>query len=129
MSKEKGIELLINNVSDPKKIENSDLFSIFGEIEMNLDGILELLMFIFAYMPSHVEVITPENLKVRNENLNMFANELTRRLHQYDELAKTIIMERDILRRQLIEKGEKPVNVFENIPIKEKKPKKSRKKK
>lgn len=120
ISKEKGVELIKKSISAPKQIENSNLFSLFAEIELDVENINQLFGLIFAYMPSHVDIITPENLKVSNSDLNMFANQLVIKLHQYDEIAKTITMERNILKEQLVKKEEKPVELSEIIGKKEK---------
>ena len=59
------------------------------------------MMIIFGYMPSHIEIIEPENVTMRNSEMNLFFNELMRRLHQYDELAKGVMIERQILAQQI----------------------------
>lgn len=120
ISKEKGVELIKKSISEPKQIENSNLFSLFAETELDVENINQLFGLIFTYMPSHIDIITPENLKISNSDLNMFANQLVIKLHQYDEIAKAITMERNILKEQLAQKGQKPVELSEIIGKKDK---------
>ena len=58
--------------------------------------------------PAHVEIISPEKISLTNNEFNEVFNELTRRLHGYNEVARTIQVEKEILERKLREiTGEK----------------------
>ena len=54
-------------------------------------------------MPAHVEIISPELITLTNNGLNEMLNELTRRLHGYDEVARTLQVEKEILNRKMKE--------------------------
>ena len=88
LGKEKGIKILSKRLSEPKKVEEAGLFTSFVESELELEDVSRLMNVIFAYMPSHIDVISPESLRMSNYDLNVFGNELIRRLHQYDEMAR-----------------------------------------
>ena len=73
-------------------------------------------MLMFKYMPSHVEVIEPESFVLQNNEWNEILNELTRRLHGYDEVARMIQMENQLMKKQVQDmidnqKGEKKKKV------------------
>jgi len=129
LGEEKGVEIAKKKMSEPKAIEKSDLFTLFSEVELKLDGFMELLLFMFKYTPSHVEVITPESLKIKNSDLNVFSNELINKLHRYDEIAKAITIENNMLKKQLEEAGIKPVELFQKSDEKKKTEKKKIEKK
>jgi len=95
-------------VHKAKKIENSELFSTFAEIEIE-SSVHSFLKILFTYMPSHVEIMYPEKLSMSSSNINMVFNEITMRLHQYDEIAKRVISERNILEEQVRRLGQKPI--------------------
>ena len=60
-------------------------------------------------MPAHVEIIEPELIALTNNGWNEIFNELARRLHSYDEVARVSQVEKTILGRKLKElmgKGE-----------------------
>ena len=131
LGKEKDVRIINKMIAEPKKVEGQqDIYSTFAEVEIET-SLPQLMLLIFAYMPAHIDVITPEELKVPNYDFNVFFNELTRRLHQYDELARGLMIERQILSEQIKEGKIRVENntilAPENNEVKEEK--KTRKKK
>ena len=112
LSEEKNIKILEKEVHKTKKIQNPDvegeLFSCFAEIEIEAEELSDLFRIIFAYMPSHIDIIEPSELGLKNFDLTSAMNELIRRLHQYDAIAKKLQMEKNILKNQLENQGEIP---------------------
>lgn len=103
LGKEKGVKIVNKNIAEPKEATGEkDIFTSFAEIELET-SIDRLMMIIFGYMPSHVEIIEPGDLKIKNSDLNILFNELARKLHQYDELARAFLVEREILAKQIQE--------------------------
>ncbi len=103
LEKEKNVRLLDKRIAEPKEIEGQEnIFTSFAEVEIETN-LQTLMLLIFAYMPSHIDIITPEDLRIKNSDLNLFLNELARKLHRYDELAKTLMMERQIIAKQIQE--------------------------
>jgi len=132
---EEKVKILRKDIAEPKEIEN-DLFSTFAEIEVETQELVEILKIIFSYMPSHMEVIKPETISLKNADFNSMANEILMRLHKYDEIAKTLSTQKTILENQLKQLGVKPAiyqmqpnNVPQETQKKEKKPKKKKKSK
>lgn len=102
LGKEENVKITGTKIAEPKPLEEQNLFTSFAEVE--LETSLQILMALcFTYMPSHVEIISPERLEIKNNELNIFLNELARRLHQYDELAKALMIERQIIAKQVKE--------------------------
>ena len=52
-------------------------------------------------MPAHMEIISPEKISLTNNGYGDILNELTRRLHGYDEVARVLQAEKQILTNQL----------------------------
>ncbi len=103
MGKEKNVKVINKTIAEPKPVkEEENVFTSFAEIEIETE-LAQLLSLIFGYMPSHIDIITPENLRIKNFDLNFFLNELVRRLHQYDELAKAMMIERQMIAKQIQE--------------------------
>jgi len=128
MGKEKDVKIIKKTIAEPKILEQG-IFSTFAEIEIETN-MQTLTLLTFGYMPSHVDIITPEELKIRNSELNVFFNELARKLHQYDEIAKALMMERDMLVHQLKQVQGNAVRVEEiAMPSEGKVKKEARKKK
>ena len=58
---------------------------------------------IFAYMPSNIEVLSPQEVTLSNADFNEITGILTQRLHDYDAIAKRMVSERHILEQKLRE--------------------------
>lgn len=110
ISQEDGVEILNKKIHEPKKIEEAkqELFTTFAETELSFKDMPSMFKIIFMYMPSHIEIIEPEEIKIKNFDLNILMTELARKLHQYDEIAKKLSIERSILQRQLQGQGMQP---------------------
>jgi len=85
----------------PMKDGEQELYSTFSEVEFEVEGMMDLLAVCFNYMPANVEVIEPEEFNLKNLDFNSLINELIRRLHHYDSIAKTAMMHNQILAKQI----------------------------
>lgn len=102
IKEEKGIKVIDQKVNEPKSVEeHENFFTTFAELDIELDGIKELIVLTFKYMPSHIEIVSPEKLHFTNNDLNETVNEITRRLHAYDQVARVLQNEKGILEKQL----------------------------
>lgn len=135
---EKGVKILNKTIHPPKAIpESKDLFTSFAEVEMEFDSLHNYFGVVFAYLPSHIELIYPETIPLGNFDLNALANQIIQRLHSYDAIAKKMIFEKDALQNKLMEvaphlfkQPEQPQQPQQKSPpIKKSKVKKSSKKK
>jgi hypothetical protein len=100
---EKGVEIVEKKIHKPKAVPDSDLFTSFAELTLNLETIDNYFGIVFAYMPSHIEIIEPSDFKVDAFQLGDIANLLTQRLHGIDALMKRVMVERDMLGNKLRE--------------------------
>jgi len=101
-----GIKINNKKIHEPKLIEKKGaegIFTSFAEVEVLSDDINSIINLIFYGMPSHVEIIEPEELSFKNFDLSGLLSALTIKLHRYDEIAKTLSMERNILINKLNE--------------------------
>ncbi|MFH1326719.1 MAG: hypothetical protein ABIH59_01165 [archaeon] len=101
---EKGISIKSERINEPhpaKEIEG--IYSSFAEIEIETKGIEQMIAIMFKYMPSHIEIMSPENIGLSKNSWNELFNELSRRLHAYDEVARIIQNEKVILENKLKE--------------------------
>jgi len=102
IASEKGIIIKSKTIHEPIPVEGSkDLFTSFVELSLEIESIPILTTLLFNYMPSHVEVVSPQSLTLSNADFDDLSNNLTRRLHHYDAVAKQIMTEKDIILRQL----------------------------
>lgn len=133
MGKEKGVSVVGKKINEPVLMKDQkDFYTTFAEIEVTVEDILLLAMLMFKYMPAHIEVISPEMIPVSNNGWSEVLSELTRRLHAYDEVARVIAVEKDILEKRLREvlgQGAAEVGKIDGKEFKEesKEPKKTKK--
>ena len=125
---EKGVSVKRKEIKEPKLMEGqTDFYTTFAEIEVEVEEILHLAILMFKYMPAHVEILYPELIALTNNGWNDIFNELTRRLHGYDEVARILQLENAQLQKKLSEAlGEPSLKKEVSTKTKEKKPVKKR---
>jgi hypothetical protein len=104
IGEEKGVEVKEKKVKEPVLMKNQkEFYTTFAEVEVEVDEILYIAMLMFKYMPAHIEVVSPEIISLTNNGWGEILSELTRRLHRYDEVARIIKSEKNILEKKLRE--------------------------
>ena len=94
LEKAKGVEMLRKVISDPKEVEadgmetGREMFSCFAEVEIEVIDFSRLTELIFDFFPSSVEIVDPANINLNSQEATTFINNLSGRLHRYDEIAK-----------------------------------------
>ena len=85
----KDIEVHGINVSEPREIEGSNgMFTCFAEADFETENFARLTETMFDFMPSSVEVIEPSSVKLDAAEATGLLNNISGRLHKYDEVAK-----------------------------------------
>ena len=128
-----GIEISNKTIHEPKPIEKEgveNLFTSFAEVEVLSTNLYSIINLVFHGMPSHVEIIEPDELTLKNFDLSSTLSELTVKLHRYDEIAKTLTIEKNILMNRLNEsKGQGQTEDKKKSKVEEIKPKSKKDKK
>jgi len=102
IDEEKGVEVKEKKINEPVLIkEQKDFYTTFAEIEVEVEEILYLAILLFKYMPAHIEIIEPELIVLTNHGWNDILNELTRRLHGYDEVARVLQFQNAQMQKKL----------------------------
>ena len=125
IDKEKGITVKTKEIKVPTLMKDQkDFYTTFAEIEVEVEDILYLTILLFKYMPAHIEIISPETIALTNNGVNDILNELIRRLHGYDEIARILQAEKAVMLKKIQEiTGKTPEEVFKKPePPKEQKP-------
>ena len=101
---EKGVTISNKKIKEPVLVKDQkDLYITFAEIEVELKEILYLPILIFKYMPSNIEIFEPEAITLNTAGWNDIFNEFTRRLHEYDEIARVLDFQNKELQEKLKE--------------------------
>jgi hypothetical protein len=103
---EKGVGVYEKKVYEPKELEGQKgFYTSFAEVQVEVEEIAHLIILMFKYMPANVEVIEPELIALTNNGWADIINELTRRLHGYDEIARVLQIQNQQLKNKLKELG------------------------
>lgn len=81
--------------------QQDKFWSTFAELEMVVKGIPKLIGFCFDYMPSSIEIIKPDELKMDSKETADFLNDLQARLHNLDMMVKQLKNENTFLKRNM----------------------------
>ncbi|MFH1325482.1 MAG: hypothetical protein ABIH49_01775 [archaeon] len=102
IGEEKKVKILGKKINEPVLMKDQkDFYTSFAEIEIEVEEVLYLAVLMFKYMPAHIEIISPEVIALTSNGWNDLFNELTRRLHGYDEVARVVQVEKEILEKKL----------------------------
>ncbi len=100
MSEDSHYDVRDKKLHEPELQEGSDkIFSTFAEIELLVKSYDSLVMLCFEYMPSSIEIASPEHLEISNTDISNLLNDLMDRLHRVDFLLKQKTARNDILER------------------------------
>lgn len=126
----KDVELVSESYSEPKQVEGKDFYTCFAEVEIEVENFNKLTEVVFDFMPASVEVIKPDKVEFGMVDATSFLNNLSGRLHRYDEIAKVANFRMQQMAKQLQFIQQKQAEKdAEKEKSKKKKPKKSTKKK
>lgn len=132
----KDIKVNTIKISEPAEIKDKKgMFSCFAEADFETENFSRMTDTMFDFMPSSVEIIEPARVTLDMHEATALLNNLSGRLHRYDELAKIAKIRIDQMTRELeivrsggVPLGQKQVEKVREI-IKKKEGKKSKKKK
>ena len=99
LKQNKRYSVLSEEFSETRKHEDDELWMSFAELEVKTEKIEDLTAFCFDYMPSLIEIITPENMQHTASDFSEFLNDLQAKLHSVDMVAKEVKMENDIFKQ------------------------------
>lgn len=86
---QEGIKVYSKDFDDPEVVENpptdkaSKAYSQIVEIEFVVASVKNLMTFSMLYGPSSVEVIEPDSLEIKVDELQDMANSIAALIHQY----------------------------------------------
>ncbi len=106
IDKEKGVVVKSKEIKKPELMKDQkEFYTTFCEVEIEVEELLSLVGLLFKYMPAHVEIVSPELIALTNDGWNDILNELARRLHGYDEIARILQLEKQTLLKKIQELG------------------------
>lgn len=124
----KDIKVVSIKISDPVEVKDArGMYTCFAEADFETENFSRMIDTMFDFMPSSVEIIEPSKVSLDSNEATALLNNLSGRLHRYDELAKVakikleqMAKELEIVRAGGIALGQKQVEKIREV-IKEKK--------
>jgi len=111
IKKEPGVKVTNFKINEPILLKDQkDFYTNFAEVEVEADELLRIAILMFKYMPAHIEIISPQNVNLKNSDCDDLFNEIARRLHSYEEITRIVQTEKAILEKKvnaLLEKDKK----------------------
>lgn len=99
LNEEKNVDVLDGKVHKPK--EQGVFFCSFVELELLVKDMAVFTTLCFDYMPSSVEIVEPESLKVKCTEVSDFVNDMLAKLHEVDMRFKNVNASNIILDKNL----------------------------
>lgn len=81
--------------------EINKLFSAFAEVQLEMRDVTQMLGLCFDYIPSSIEIISPDKLDMKNKDIEDLLNDLLAQLHRVVMVAKNLHAENLILKKKL----------------------------
>jgi len=143
LDKLSDIEVHTIKISEPRELElpegskqTETMFTCFAEVDFETESFSRMSQVMFDFMPSSVEVIEPSKVNLEATEATELLNNLSGRLHRYDEVARMAQFKVQQLEAQLklaqesiLEKDSKEVKKSKKAPKKKTAKKKPKKKK
>jgi len=98
LKENKDYRVVSEELAELKKQDDSELWMIFAELELETEKAGNLINFCFDYMPSLIEIIEPKELSLGALEMSHFLNDLQAKLHSVDMIAKQLKIENDMLK-------------------------------
>jgi hypothetical protein len=99
IKQDEQLMLIEDKISDAKQQEK--VWSVFGEIELVIKGVPNLVAFCIDYMPASIEVIKPEKFEFEDRIFTGVVNDILSKLHETDMISKTVATENKFLKRNM----------------------------
>lgn len=101
-----NVKIISKKIHEPKLLKNekseaNSLYTTFAEVELEIDNLNLVFAIVIRMLPSHIEIIEPSDLILKNFDLSAILSDLAIKIHKYDEVAKVLMMERDNFARKL----------------------------
>jgi hypothetical protein len=91
-------KVLNEDYADVEKREEEELWATFVELELKTNSVEDLISFCFEYMPSSIEILSPAEFNLPDQEISHFLSNLQGKLHQIDMVAKQLKAENDALK-------------------------------
>ena len=101
LKEDTNFKFLKAEMFDAIEVEKMPLWTGFVEVEAEFKKFEQLTGFCFDYYPSSIEMIEPEVINIKNNELSFLFNDLAGRLHKTHQIVKDVHASNKLLEREL----------------------------
>ena len=99
IKEKKHIKIVNMYIEETKKLDK--MFATFAELELDMPGLQDVIDFCFDYLPSSVEILEPEYINEKSNDLAGVLNDLTLKLHEYNMVIRNLQAENKVMKNKL----------------------------
>jgi len=100
IKEKKHIKIVNMYIEETKKLDK--MFATFAELELDLPGLQDVIDFCFDYLPSSVEILEPEYINEKSNDLAGVLNDLMLKLHEYNMVIRNLQAENKVMKNKLV---------------------------
>lgn len=118
----KDVKVHTIKISEPAEIKDSKgIYTCYAEADFETENFMRMAETMFDFMPSSVEIIEPGKVSLDMSEATALLNNLSGRLHRYDDIAKVAKMKIDQMTRELeiVRSGSGPKKIEAGLGQKE----------
>jgi archaeosine-15-forming tRNA-guanine transglycosylase len=86
--------------AEPKKV-GEKIFSSFVEFECEIKDFETLMGIVFDFGPSTIEILSPDEIKMKSKEIEHVLNDLVARIHEMDKQIKILTANNIILQKNI----------------------------
>jgi hypothetical protein len=99
LKKDKKVDILKKEYAEAEKDKDSELYTMFVELDVLVMGAGKVVDFCFDYLPSSIEILEPTSIKYQSQDFSALLNDLQARIHQMDMTLKNSNQENIVLKK------------------------------
>jgi len=99
-----GVDVLERDIHKPKEVKEG-IWSMFADIELKVKDFPTIILILFDFMPSSIEILEPSTVTTDTIELSGAINDLVGKMHHLDAIAKKFYAANNALQRKLKEAG------------------------
>ena len=124
MQDKEWLEVVSDEVAEAT--QQKDLFSSYADVQVWVKSFGHMIEFLFNYMPSSIEILEPQEMQLKREDIGNLMTEISGRLHASDAQLKDLNARNQVIDRntrqiiqnfitRTLESGEKTVSEVTKI--------------
>ncbi len=100
LKKREYLKVLKEKKFEVEQIKDKPLWTAFVEVDLEVKDFSAMFDFAFDCLPSSIEILEPDNIKMERKEVEDIMNDVLARLHQYNMVLQNIHAENVLLKKK-----------------------------